>query len=92
MKLLLTLLGIGQTLWSILGPVLKKETGTLLEQILPIATQVVTELIDKRDLPNAKRDAAVAQIRDLTRQAGLSASTSLINLAIEMAVQALKHK
>lgn len=87
MKSILTkLLGIGRNLWAFVAPVIQSESGNLLEQLLPLALSTVKEVAVTHDLPNEKRDAALAQLKDRAAAAGLSAGTSLLNLAIELAV------
>lgn len=90
--LALKLLGIGQNLWAFLRPILQREAKSLLENLLPIAKEIVIEVAKTHDLPNARRDAAVRLLRDRAWGAGLSVSTSLLNLAIEMAVQTAKNQ
>ena len=88
----LKLLGISSTVWGYLAPILKAKAGDLLTQILPIAEQVVLEVAKTHDLPNAKRDAALADLRDRTRAVGIDAATSVLNLAVELALQSAKTK
>ena len=79
--------GVSASLWHFVEPILSQETGSLLNQLLPIALQVVTQVAQTGDLPNAKRDAAYAQLKSAALAAGLDASGSLLNAAIELAYQ-----
>ena len=91
-SLALKFLGIGSTLWKFLLPIIKSEARNVLNDLLPMAKEIVVEVAKTHDLPNARRDAAVRLLRDRAWGAGFSVSTSLLNLAIELAVQAAKNQ
>lgn len=87
----LKLLGINSVIWSFLAPILKKSAGDLLTQVLPIAKEIVLQIAVTNDLPNVKRDKALIQVRDAAQSAGINAATSVLNLAIELALQSTKN-
>lgn len=89
-KLWTWITGRSADLWDFLQPILAREAGALLQQILPIALTVVREVAQTRDLPNAKRDAAYAKLKAAVEAAGMAASTSVLNSAVELAYQRLK--
>lgn len=89
-NLFLKLAGFGQSIVSFLAPIAASSAGKLLDQVLPIALGVVADVAKTRDLPNAKRDAAYEQLKGAAVAAGIDAGTSVLNLAIELAVQRLK--
>ena len=90
-KLLVWLSGFGHSLWQFLEPIVISETGALLNQVLPIALNVVTGIEQTGKLPSAEKQAAAyAQLEAAVKTAGINAGTSVLNTAIELAVQHLK--
>lgn len=87
----LKLLGIGKNLRSVLQPILAREAKSALEDLLPIARDAVFEAALKKDLPNERRDYALNALKSRATDAGINVGTSVLNLAIELAVQAAKH-
>jgi len=91
--LLLKLLGISQPLLDFFMPLLTRQIGDSLSRLLPIALEIVAELATKKNLTNAeKRAAAVNRLTSEIKVEGIAATNSLINFAIEAAVQKLKSK
>jgi len=86
--------GLSKSAWAYFEnyvlPVLKTDAGQLLIQLAPIALSVVTQVEQNGGLPNDKRDAALAQLKSAAVSAGINAATSVLNTAIENAVQQLK--
>jgi len=82
--------GASVSLLNFLLPIISGAAGVLLEQIAPIALKVVASLADDKRTGDAKRKAAAKEIEELALAAGISASASVINAAIELAVQNLK--
>ena len=77
-------------IWTILKPIVKILLTTLFQEVLNIAVGVVTDLAST-DLSNSeKREAAFDQIKEKLAAEGKEVGSSLINLAIELAVQKLK--
>lgn len=92
MKTLISkLLGVSKTFLDILWPILTKKVGASLSVLLPIALMIVKELAKNGNLTNAeKRQDAFVKLTDAVKKEGLSVSTSVLNLAIEMAVTSFK--
>jgi hypothetical protein len=86
-----TLLGISAQLFSLLLPLITKQAGASLSVLLPIALNIVQKLVGDKSLTNPqKREKAVEELSQAAVQEGLNAATSLLNLAVEMAVNKLK--
>lgn len=66
-------------------------TAILLKDVLPIADSVVTTLNDSNLSAKEKKDAAFTAIQGKLVSIGMEVGISLINLAIEMAVQKMKN-
>ena len=88
-KWLLRFLG---NIGSFLRALLERGFYELLEQVLPVALEVVTAIQNNyADLPGEeKRKKAFNLLKRRLIGAGINVSTSILNLAIEMAVQKLK--
>ena len=86
--------GLSSSAWSYVKtyiiPVLQTDAGNLLIQLAPIALGIVTQVETTGTVSNEKRDTAVSQLKDAAVAAGISAATSVLNTAIENAVQSLK--
>lgn len=91
-KILTKLTGASRDLIELLIPILRDSASRLLAQLAPIALEVVRSLADSPHSGAQKRDAAVAQIQKLAVAEGIRASTSAVNLAVELAVANLKTK
>jgi len=90
-NLLAKILGISSAVLNFLLPILKSAIAGSLERLLPLALQIVTELAVNNQLGNAeKRGVAVSRLADAAKAEGITASVSLVNFAIEAAVQKLK--
>ena len=70
-------------------PILEDQTAKLLAALLPIAMDVVTSLADSGKTGAEKRAAAVDAIKAQAIHAGVDATASAVNLAVELAVQKL---
>ena len=86
------LTGASKTLISFLLPILATGTGQLLTAILPVAEEVVLGLVDSGKSGDAKRSAAVDQIKVIAISQGIATSASVINMAVELAVAKLQEK
>ena len=91
-RLLVKLTGASRDLIELLIPVLKDSASRLLAQLAPIALEVVKSLAESPHSGSQKRDAAVQRIQQLAVAEGIRASTSAVNLAVELAVANLKTK
>lgn len=83
--------GASKTVVSFILPLVTKQVGVSLAALLPVAYEIVKGLAKNNNLSNAeKRQEAFNQLADATKKQGLQAGDSLLNLAIEMAVNVLK--
>jgi hypothetical protein len=79
-------------IWTLIKPVITLLLSSVVSQALPMALEIVESLATK-DLTNTeKRNEAFKQISDKLAEDGHTLTTSVINLVIECAVQALKAK
>ena len=92
MKTLISkILGVPKTLWTFVWPLVTKQVGLSLTTLLPIALQIVKDLAQNNDIANSeKRQQAFVRLSDAAKNEGMIAASSLLNLAIEMAVTNLK--
>ena len=92
MKTLISkILGVPKTLWTFVWPLVTKQVGLSLTTLLPIALQIVKDLAQNNDIANSeKRQQAFVRLSDAAKNEGMNAASSLLNLAIEMAVTNLK--
>lgn len=91
-KILTKLTGASRELIELLIPILRDSASRLLAQLAPIALEVVKSLAESPHSGSQKRDAAVQRIQQLAVAEGIRASTSAVNLAVELAVANLKTK
>jgi hypothetical protein len=91
-KILTKLTGASRDLIELLLPILKDSASRLLAQLAPIALEVVRSLAESPHSGSQKRDAAAQRIQQLAVAEGIRASTSAVNLAVELAVANLKSK
>ena len=89
LKILGWLSGSTKVVFSFLLPILEDQTAKLLAALLPIAMDVVTSLADSGKTGAEKRAAAVDAIKAQAIHAGVDATASAVNLAVELAVQKL---
>ena len=89
-KILARLTGASRDLIELLIPILKDSASRLLAKLAPIALEVVKSLAESPHSGSQKRDAALVQIQQLAVAEGIKASTSAVNLAIELAVANLR--
>jgi hypothetical protein len=85
------ILGVSKSFIDFIWPLVTKQVAVSLATLLPIAYQIVKELAKNNNLNNSeKRQEAFNQLVNETKKQGLQAGDSLLNLAIEMAVNVLK--
>jgi hypothetical protein len=85
------ILGVSKSFIDFVWPLLTKQVGASLAVLLPIAISIVKELANNKDISNSqKREEAFNKLADAAKAEGLSAASSLLNLAVEMAVTNLK--
>lgn len=88
--LLETLAGVSHAVFDAIRPAIAGAAGDLLGQVLPLAESAVLSFATAKGKSGAdKRAAAFDQIKQAAVAAGINAGTSVINLAIETAVQKL---
>ena len=92
LKILIRLTGASKQLLELILPILRDSAAKLLAELAPIAIEVVRSLADSPHSGQQKREAALREIQTRAVNAGIRASTSAANLAIELAVQNLKSK
>ena len=92
LKILVRLTGASRDLIELFIPILRDSASRLLAQLAPIALEVVKSLADSPHSGSQKRDAALVRVQQLAVAEGIKASTSAVNLAIELAVANLKTK
>jgi hypothetical protein len=92
LKILIRLTGASRQLLELILPILRDSAAQLLAALAPIALEVVKSLADSPHSGKQKREAALREIQIRAVNAGISASASAVNLAIELAVQNLKTK
>jgi len=88
-KILGWLSGSTKVVFQFLLPILEDNSAKLLAALLPIALDVVTSLADSSKTGEQKRAAAVDAIKAQAIQTGINATTSAVNLAVELVVQKL---
>lgn len=85
-SLLLKLLGISQTIWSFILPLLSSAATTLLPYAEQYALAVATSALTGED----KKAAVMAQLKTAAVAAGVTATTSLLDTLTQVAVTKLK--
>lgn len=92
MKTILSkILGVSKSFIDFVWPLLTKQVGSSLAVLLPIALGIVKELVNNNDISNSqKREEAFNKLSEAAKNEGLNAASSLLNLAVEMAVTNLK--
>jgi len=86
------ILGIGESFWAFIWPTVRADTQALLVQLAPIAVSVVESLVSSPKSGEEKRAAAITMIASNAKDAGIQCGASVVNLAIEYAVQSLAKK
>jgi hypothetical protein len=90
-SLISKILGVPKLLWTFVWPLVTKQVGLSLTVLLPIALGIVKELAENNNISNSeKREQAFDKLADAAKNEGMNAASSLLNLAIEMAVTNLK--
>jgi hypothetical protein len=85
------ILGVSKSFIEFIWPLITKQVGSSLAVLLPIAFNIVKELANEGGMSSSqKRKEAFKRLSDVTKTEGLNAASSLLNLAIEMAVTTLK--
>ena len=80
----------GETFLEAIEPIIKSDVSNLLAALIPIAMPIVQSLETTGTVSNAKRDTAVSQLTAAAESAGISAGVSVLNAAVELAVQNVK--
>ena len=91
-KALALLTGASKSVLNFILPILKDSTSKLLSDLLPIAMEVVISYANSNKTSDEKRKAAFSRIETAAKARGIEAANSIINLAIELAVQKSKEK
>jgi hypothetical protein len=91
-KILIRLTGASKQLLDLILPILRDSAAQLLASLAPLALEVVKSLAESPHSGAQKREAALREIQTRAVAEGIKASTSAVNLAIELAVQNLKTK
>lgn len=89
-KILIRLTGASRQLIDLILPILRDSAGRLLADLAPVALEVVKSLADSPHSGAQKREAAARLVQSHAIAEGRRASLSLVNLAVELAVQNLK--
>lgn len=82
-------------IFNVIMPIVQSRAGKLIDEALPIAIGIVTDMAKNQSLPSAdKRNAAVSQLQTALVDQGVAAasdiSASVLNLVLELAVSHLK--
>ena len=89
----LRLLGITEDFFRALLPIVRSSAQHLLAELAPIALDVVRGYMSDAGRAGADKEAirarAVAAVRSAALSEGITAGTAAINLAVELAVNAL---
>lgn len=92
LRIIASLTGASRPLVELILPILRDSANNILAEIAPIALDVVKSLADSPHAGDQKREAAARQIQTIAVAEGIKASTNIVNLAIELAVQNIKSK
>jgi|LauGreDrversion4_2_1035121.scaffolds.fasta_scaffold419389_3 hypothetical protein len=85
------ILGVSKSFIDFVWPLLTKQVGSSLAALLPLAFTIVKELAANNGITNSqKREEAFNKLTSAAKNEGINAASSLLNLAIEMAVSNLK--
>ena len=85
------ILGVSKSFIDFVWPLLTKQVGSSLAVLLPLAFTIVKELAADNGITNSqKREEAFNKLTSAAKNEGINAASSLLNLAIEMAVSNLK--
>lgn len=89
--LIAKILGVSKSFINIIWPILTKQVGASLAALLPIAVEIVRDLAKNNEISNSqKREEAFNKLSNAAKTEGIRAASSLLNLAIEIAVTDLK--
>ena len=77
-------------IWALIKPTVMLLLNSLFQDVLSMAVDVVTELASSDLSSSEKREAAFDKIKEMLESQGKEIGSSLINLAIELAVQKIK--
>ena len=91
-KALAFLTGASKSVLNFILPILKDSTSKLLADLLPIALEIVASMAESNKSGSEKRNAAFHRITLAAKGRGIEAGASIINLAIELAVQKSKDR
>lgn len=90
-KTLSLLTGASKSVLEFIIPILKNSTANAIKDILPIALEVVLSLRDSSKTGDQKRRLAINQIKKTAFSNGIEASSSAVNLAIELALSRIEE-
>lgn len=82
--------GVAHIFFSFIAQAIPEEKQIILNDLQPLAAEIVADLNDQNLTWQEKRDQALAQLEASAIKLGWDIATSLMNLAIELAVQNLK--
>lgn len=85
------ILGISPRILNFFIPILKKIVAEGLEDLLPLALEIVADLAKQEGSGKDKFEVAVRRLTSHAQEYGLQASASFINFAVETAVRKLKE-
>lgn len=91
LNMLAWMTGVSRNVWSFLAPLLARATADLLETLLPMALAIVTELAATNMSGRDKQRIAKERLQAEAFKAGMDVGASLLNTAVELAVQKLKE-
>ena len=83
-------MGIGASVWSFYGPILRNLFVTGSSALLPLALDIVRELAATTKSSAEKRDTAIARLKTEAIAYGIGATESLIRFTVESAVQRIR--
>ena len=84
------LLGLSSAVWNFFWSVLREVVASGVEELLPLALEIVRSMA-KTDLTEAEKfDGAVGWLKSQAVDLGIDAGVSVLRFAVESAVQRLK--
>ena len=90
LKALQWLGGASRTVAEFLLPLLRESLASVLDQLLPIAVDVVASMAESKLDGEAKRKLAQEQIKMIAIAEGVAVTGRAVNIAIELALQKLE--
>jgi hypothetical protein len=84
-------LGFSKNILDFIAPIFKQQANESIGILLPIALEIVTELAnDNKTTPAKKRQLAFSRMTAAVKKESIVATTSIINLCIELALSHFK--